>query len=308
MGRIFLLGVALCACGGAASPPRPPAPRPDPPDLTTFLPAGADWVVVARPKELWKAPETRRALRGSIGEADLALLARRTGVDLREVDEAVAAGYGPSVLWLARGGYDAREVRRLLRDRLRPVERDDPGRGLVGALLGRTVGLRRLGQRAIAFEDGGAVLDRIERGAGPIQPGGTLAGRLGPAPLILLRTGSLGLPVESGAGVLLSHVDRSGFSLEPAQGRLRVRVVLLGDLPSTAEENLRALVQSLGGSGLGRAFGADDAARRVGVTMTPAGAELELDFEPASVDTGVRTLFVSDLRALVSEQPNGSIE
>jgi hypothetical protein len=297
--RPLLLFAAIAGCGGRTGAPEHPKERRPPPALVTFLPPGADWILEARPKALWESEEVRRALAGSIGESDLVQYRARTGVDLRAVEEAIVCGYGQGSVWIARGGQDPHEVGKRLRDRLHPVERDDRRRGLGGVLFGRPVGLRRLGPRAVAFGDDAAdALAHLAPGRALDRNVAALAERLGDAPLVLLRLGPLDLPRDSGAGMLLSRIVRSGFALAPDAGALRVRVVLIGELPSSANENLRALVDSLGQSGLGRAFGADAAARRAGITVTPRGAEVEVVFDPAEVDTGVRTLFVEDLRGL----------
>ena len=157
----------LVACGGsAAAPEHAKPPRPAPP-LRSFLQPGAAWILEARPKELWSTPEVRRALAGSIVDADLVDYAGRTGVDLRQTEEAVAAGYGDGVVWIARGGHDPLDVTKRLRERLHPSEHDDARRGLAGLLQGRPVALRRLGKRAIAFgDDAQAPVEAIRREIG----------------------------------------------------------------------------------------------------------------------------------------------
>lgn len=118
---MVLLGTA---CGERPAP-LPPAPRqvalPDVivaqlTDLLTVV--DLSWLVLLRPRRLvetaWLEPAVGRVL----DDERLAVVAKATGVDLRQSPELAVAGYAGVTLQLVRHQHDHREVERHFRERL----------------------------------------------------------------------------------------------------------------------------------------------------------------------------------------------
>ncbi len=280
MGRRAWLCAALAAlpaCGGGGKPPLPPTPPPEPlhlDPLVDLVPsAGLEWLVVARPAELFRA--LRLPLNLLVPPSGLERLASYTGFDLRLADELLLASDGRSTLYLVRVAHDpalveARFIERLTDEPVRVREGSSVVRvsghagaahrsfaALGGSVVAFETGQPGLLRAAVAFARGRLKRARPALGAEPLA---SLARRLGDAPLRLYAVNPSRDAWPRGAHGLLQRALAAGLVASPSPEGLRLRGAALGtwdDPPSSALGRLEATLHDLGRSSLGRltAFG-----------------------------------------------------
>ncbi len=235
--------------------------------------AGLEWLLLARPAELFRA--LRLPLGLLVPPAGLDRLAAYTGFDLRLADELALASDGRSTLYLARVAHDPALVEARFRERLT----DEPPQAREGSSVVRVSGrageARRafadLGGSVVAFETGEPGLLRVAvafargrlkraRPALSAEPLASLARRLGDAPLRFFALNPARDPWPKGARGLLERALAAGLVASPAPEGLKVRGAAAGtwdNPPSSALGRLEATLRDLGRSSLGRltAFG-----------------------------------------------------
>ncbi|HEU4405116.1 MAG TPA: hypothetical protein VFS43_07485 [Polyangiaceae bacterium] len=253
----------------------PPPPPPEPlhlEPLADLVPsAGLEWLVLARPSELYRSPNLRLPLGLLVPPAGLERLADYTGFDLRLADELALASDGRSTLYLVRVAHDPALVEARFRERLT----DEPPGVREGSSVVRVSGsageARRsfaaLGGSVVAFETGQPGLLRAAiafargrlkraRPALSAEPLASLARRLGDAPLRLYAVNPAREPWPKGAHGLLERAIAAGLVAAPSpDGSLRVRGALAGtwdDPPSSALGRLEATLRDVGRSAIGR--------------------------------------------------------
>jgi hypothetical protein len=267
------LAASLPGCGGG-KPPLPPPPPPEPlhlAPLADLVPAaGLEWLVLARPAELYRTPSLRLPLGLLVPPSGLERLAAYTGFDLRLADELVLASDGRSTLSLVKVAHDPAVVEARFRERLT----DEPPRSREGSSVVRVSGAagtaRRsfaaLGGSVVAFESGEPGLlraavafarGRLKRARPALraEPLASLARRLGDAPLALYAINPPRAPWPRGAHGLLERAVAAGLVAAPSAEGLRLRGAAAGtwdDPPSAALGRLEATLRDLGRSSLGR--------------------------------------------------------
>ncbi len=308
-----LFAAMASGCGGAASAP---AARPQPRSLgalVTLTPADSTLLEVARPAELFASDATRRVVSAVLPPEQLDSFAERTGVDPRELTELVFAETPAGRVVLARGPFDAAFAVREAGERMAPIESsaERPVRR-VGLLGERRVDLAALDDGVVSWVEGtpqlaAAVLAAArrppERREHPLR--GTLLRDLrrgaGRAPLVVYAPQPLGLPLDSGVGVLLARERALAATMRPTDaGALDVGADMRGEFPPGAQDNFRALARSLAESDLGAALGARDALHTLRITAEETRVALHAELDPGLLASGLRALFVAELRELLA--------
>lgn len=318
-----LLSLLLAVgCGG----PQPAAPRPAPRplgELTTLLPADSTVVVVARPAELLANGATERVVRALFPFDQLDRFAQRSGVDPRSLDELVIAEHPAGRVVLARGPYDAPFAVREAGERMAPLESstEQPRVRRVGFLGNRRVDLTALSPHAVLWIEGApqlaaevlAAADRAEserRHALAISSAAALRRAAGDAPFALYALAPLGLPLDTGIGMLLARERALSAWARPSDGgALQIAVELHGEFPDGAGENFRALARSIGDTDLGAALGVPDAIPTLRIEAEPRRVRASAELDPGVLAVGLRTLLYAEMRELLGEgAPEGSTE
>ena len=318
LGLAFAVG-CLCACGGAP-PPVEAAEAPEPPsvgDLATLAPADATLVVLARPAELWADPSSRRVLLAVFDEAQLDAFSMRTGVDPRRLEELVIAVCPDGHVVIGRGPLDAPFAVREAGERMAPLEAsvDEPLVRRVGFPASGRVDLAAPAADTVIWIDGPP-----QRAAGILAAAtsaehtrehalaGTEATALraerAEAPLVALAPQPLDLPRDTGVGLLLARQTALAVEARPdVDGALRFGMELRGEFPPGAEENFQALAASIAESDLGAALGARDALPTLRIETEDTRVSLRATVASEILAAGLRTLFVAEMRELLSITP-----
>ncbi len=315
--RFALAFVLAVGCGSSRPPVEPPAPAGRPPvgALTTLIPADSRLVVVASPGALLASPETARVVRAVFSDEHLERFAERTGVDLRALTELVVGVHPEGRVAIARGPIDASMAVREAGERMAPVEAsaDEPVIRRVGFLGRGRIDASALDAETILHVDGpptlaAAVLEAAEQVAAERAdaftpcPVGDHAG----APLLLCAPHPLGLPPDSGIGLVLAREEMLVASVRPEAERLRVAADLLGEFPPGVQDNLRAFAESLAASDLGAALGVRDALPSLRVQAEDGHVAMSADLDPRVLAAGLRALLVAEIEELIEGPEPGS--
>ena len=290
------------------------------PELHLLVPDGATNVLVAKPRSLMTSQAVREVVGAVIAPELIDSFERRTGVDPTEVTQVVAAEYDRGFVLIARGPWPASDVVRAAELRMSTVEAssDEPFVRRLG-YLGRDL------RDVIALADdvvmvaGGvpdvvsAILVRATRGEWPEGRSAALAtADVAPlveqyraAPLQLYVPEPLELPEGFATSVLLARQRSLAATIVPEdEVTLGVAIALVGELPEGAEDNFRAMVESIGRSGLGAALGIAEAAETLSVQVDDESAVLRMRVRSSSLATGLRVLFVAQLEELLGGPPS----
>ena len=262
--------------------------------LAALLPGGASSVVITRPDELGRAAAVQAWVDLVLTEEALERIEVRTGIRPAQLTELVRADYGEDrIVWLVRGAGDVDALVRAAAMRMSTVQErgEEPLRrtGYIGnrrrtwvALADDTLlvagGHGEAEVAAIIAAAAGARRPRSEVGESPEdrdwsvdalpapKTGGYfLANTLAlyrahrAAPFLMLVPDALGLPLDTGVGMLLARQEQMAATIHPEGEGLVVQVVLTGEFPPGAEGNFRHLIEGVAASDLGRALGLADA-------------------------------------------------
>jgi hypothetical protein len=280
----------IAVAGGCATRPAPPlanaAPPPPPLHLTPLADlvpaAGLLWIVDVRPRALFSDASLIPALAEALPEGELDAAARaRGGLDLRAMDELVAAGYEETTLLLAHEVLDPAKIEAAFAGRVADVEGraidrggDDPR----GTLI-RTWGSRGRSTEAVVVfgrEAAGLALGKDTRlraaelfaeeklrkaqPAWRAAPLARMAELLGDAPVRAASPGPFEGAWSKGFGGLLAAATAAGVTARVENGAARVSVVLTGGWGARGPEaidKVRSCYMTLADSGLGRLVGLD---------------------------------------------------
>lgn len=282
--------------------------------LTTLVPLDAQVVVITSPEALLAAPPTERVVRAVFSDEHLDRFAERTGVDLRAVSELVVAGYPDGRVAIARGPFDAIMAVREAGERMAPVEArsDDPVIRRVGFLGRGRIDASALDEDTILHVDGPPHLAAdvlVAAGTVGEERGDALARCVleghADAPIVLCAPRPLGLPGDTGIGVLLAREETLVASVRPADGRLALRAEMRGEFPPGVDENLRAFVESVAHSDLGGALGIREALPTLQIEAEEGHVTLSASLDPGVVAAGLRALLVAEIEELVEGPTDG---
>ncbi len=140
-------------------------------------------------------------------------------------------------------------------------------------------------------------------------PVGALASGDGPrlaafharAPLHLYAPRPLGLPLDTGVGLLFARERAACVAVDPDEQHLNIWALVLGELPPGGEINLRQLIGSVASSDLGAALGIDGALGSLEIKVSDDHTRLAFRWPSDTLARGLRVLFVDELEALLDE-------
>jgi hypothetical protein len=309
-GVLLALAFVIAACGTKARPSEKPA-EPRLPPLLELLPPGPSPIVAVRPRALFAHEEARVLWTTLVEPSDEQKFVERTGVDPRALDELVVFEVGKGgYLLLARGPFKAKDVVLRAADRLalRDVEADEP--------VLRREGLSGSARYAYAMLDAHTLL--VAKGAVPMLVAEVLARRTdrslphpfqtpeaealyrsyAGAPCALFAPRPLELELGSGAALLLAEERALAATARPQPGAFRIEIDLRGEFPSGAEHNFRTLALNVAQSPLGHVLGLPDLERSLVVQRAATGVQLSFEWSAQRLASGLRALFLDDLRSL----------
>jgi len=270
-------------------------------------------MVLARPESLLAIEWLRTPLARLLRDDRLDMLARTTGIDLRQVPELVLASYrsGANAL-VVRHRRKQIEIERKFRERLTSeVTRSTEGHQLIG-LWGRIGlslrGFAAIGRDVVLFQYGG------DQRRGPARIALLYArGRLrsvpsaetlaaGEAPLKALLPGPFEGELARGARGLLAAAESVTATLAPSERRtLRLQVLLAGDYAShpDAKPFLEAAWSDLAKSDLGHLLGLHQPVAAPEVTVDASGLVLRAELDPEHLLRGLAAATVDNVREIM---------
>lgn len=335
--RASLAAFMVIGCGASAPPidePSGPEPTVIQGPLAALLPGGAASVIIARPDELAREPAVRTWVDRVLTAEALERIEIRTGIHPSELTELVRADYGEGrVLWLVRGAHDPEALVRAAEMRMSTVDEaaEEPLRrsGFIGtrrrtwavlagdsllvagghaeAEVAAILGAARRAERprsavAGAPEDQAWVVDGLPQ---PTTGGYFLANTNAlyqahrASPFLLLMPESLGLPIETGIGMLLARQEQLAATLDPEGDDLRLKVTLTGEFPPGAEGNFRQLFGNVAGSDLGHALGLSAARDTFSVQEQEGAIRAEVRWPSSGLVRGMELLVAEEPWALI---------
>ncbi len=315
---VALAAALLVACGGdgersaRTDTPRPTSPAIGP--LPFLIPEGAEVVVTARPAELMEAPATRTVVDAVFDADQRDAFARRTGVEPHEVEELVVAEYEDGFAIIARGPWSARDVVLATESRMSSVEvrADAPFVRRMGFLGAERRDVTAIADHVVLFTSAlpdvtATILSRVRNGRFPQGHAAlatpdlrALVERHASAPLALYVPAPLALPPELGIGMLLARQRALAAVATPAgPPDVAIGVQLVGEFPSTAQENFETLITSVAEQDLGAALGMREALPTLTVRVGENSVLMGLELRAESLSLGLRTLFGGEIAELL---------
>lgn len=324
------LGLILPACGGA---PEPPPRRPEPPlpplataDLARLLPAaGLRWIVLVRPREIAAIPWLIPSIARVAPEPNLDRYAAATGLDLRQIPEAVVASYeGGVTFYLARHGGDAAmqaSIERLFRQRITGRARRAQDRADLIRISGDIgVGphaLVLIGRDVVGLQDGGSptrgparvaslyALGKLRRAPTALaaDPLPALVARFGPAPARAFALGPFEGELARGARGLLAGATALGAAARPsAREKIALALAVAGDFSTSgpaASEELLAAWAELSLSSFGHLLGLDVPVAPPLATHAPDAVALAVELDPDRLARGIAAATSADIEEIM---------
>jgi hypothetical protein len=309
----LLAWFGAAACGGsrgvvAPEPTQEPALALEP--IVDLVPAaGLVWLVEARPRDLLASPVLATAIATLVPADRFDTFARRHGaVDLRQASQIAVAGYGRSILGLARVQIEPYRVESAFAARATIVEGRAAERGVsrlwgrVGdqgeqvAVFGRSgVGVERGAfgplRAAIYFAEGKLKRARPSLRAEPLAAAEKL---VGDSPLRWFAPGPFEGEWAAGLGGLLRATTAVAATLRaPAEGMagtIAIRIVLTGAWGSDAQaaaDRLAASFRVLASDPLGRLTGVDHPIDGPRVTGDAGALQLDVVVDPVALSRGL---------------------
>lgn len=247
----------------------PPRPLPDP---IALLPAGAETLLVLRPRILFTDSAMRPVADALLPPDRRDAIERRRGVRVADLERLLIADYGEAgFIAIAVGVNQAPQVVQAIALGMNTVEfrSDEPMVRRTGYLGTQRRDVVALDDHTLLFAGtrGPLVAALLERARGGDWPTGITAAAAQPTlhalmdetddePLMVYVPRPLGLDPATGPGLLLSRQTGLALTLvSVAPDAVRVKVTIHGELPPSANENFRQWVESIGQSSLGAIVG-----------------------------------------------------
>jgi hypothetical protein len=278
------------------------------------------WLLLGRPEELAREQDVVRSLSRVLPADKLDAFARTTGVDLRKVPHALAAGFDYSTLYSAEVPGSHASILRLFADRLHeaPVVRH-PEAALTW-ISGTSAGLP---ETLLSFDAHWVVVSlgdptparvaeafarrRLKKSPAALH-GSALAqlpDDLVAAPLAFFAPGPFTDQWAAGLHGLLRDAVAVGMAARPIdRGRIRLRVVVAGDFASRgATAALSTAWEDLAKSDLGRLLRLDEPATPPQTSVTARAVELDVDLELRPIADGLYAAVASDVWTMMGTAP-----
>ena len=307
--------VLMSACAG---PQTPSATAPAPPPLhqgplTDFVAsAGLRWLLVGSPKHVAENPAFREAVSVLFPGDRVDGFAAGSGVDLRNVESALIAGFDFGTLYAVEpsAGSAPRIVARF-RERIVSGEQRHPSHPLVERITG-VIGttpetLVRVEQRLIAVAVGdptpARVVEAFARKKLPRSPTalrGAALSTLAPPPAGSVATfyapGPFSGEWARGARGLLADTLALSISVVPLDaGRARFVVQIAGDFPPSGIADLTRAVSDLAQSPMGKLLGLDQFATPPLLRERANSLWLEAELKLGPIARGLRAAVSADV-------------
>lgn len=276
----------------------------------TLIPEETRVVVMVRPAALLAAEPTARVVRAVFSDEQLDRFRMRTGVDPRTLEELVIGIHPDGHVVLVRGPIDAVFVVREAGERMAPLESstDEPRARRAGFLGPRRTELAALGDDTLMWVEGtpqlaAAVLaaaDRPEAGRNPALA--ELSASLEEhrdAPLIVAVPHPLGLPVDTGIGMLLAREETMVVILRAEDDGLRLEAELRGEFPPDSQSNFRTFVESVAETDLGAALALEEALPSLRIQAAEDYVRLTVRVAPGALARGLRILLVAEIEEML---------
>lgn len=325
----LMLGMFAELAIGCASTPPPEVPKLPPlalgklTDLCTS--AGLAWIVLVKPRDIAQIPWLIPDLGIFASEKNLDTFAGDTGLDLRQIPEAVLARFDDSLggadLQLVRHHGDPKLPQQLFAKRLtkEPVvaaERPDLVR-ISGTIGTKQHAFARLGDEIVAFQEGGSIEkgplriaalyaeEKIKKTprALEMEPLKSLAARFGNAPVIGLAKGPFDDEWKMAAGGLLEAATAVGGAARPtAREHLGLALAIASDFNTSgdaASETLMAAWQDFAETQMGRLLGLADPIEGPLPTHTSDVVALSLEVDAHRFAEGLHALVSEDVDAIM---------
>jgi hypothetical protein len=270
-------------------------------------------MVVGRPRELARNASLAPALSLLLPRERLDAFEHGSGVDLRNVDHGLVAGFDFATLYVVEPN-DSATMEERFRARLvsEPVEaRPHPELVRVTGLVGQTPHtLVRVESRLVAVSVGSALPARVVelfarkklQKSPPALAGSalsTLPADLERAPLRFYAPGPFGGEWTSGARGLLSAALALAVVAKPLDGgKLQVRILVTGDWERSGTDGASALLaawEDLAASGTGRLVGLNEPASPPRIDVQPQRLELSVELDALTLARGLRAAVEADV-------------
>ena len=284
------LGALVALAAGCATSAKPPieVATPLPPLVThpvdaLLAAAGLRWVVLVEPRTIASTPWLIPEIGSIVPEENFDRFEASSGLDLRQLPEAVVASYDEgelaSLIYLARHRSQPRALERALRTRItaeaeRAVDRPDVIR-VTGKIGVGSIAMAVVGPDLVGYQVGGNTKRgpvriaslyaqgalRRSPSAFAVDPLRSLSAHLGSAPLRAFAVGPFEGELQRGLGGLLAGATAVGGVMKPtAREGLALTFAASGDFTSSgaeAESALLAAWNELAGTAFGKLYGLD---------------------------------------------------
>jgi hypothetical protein len=322
--------VAACSLSSACAPHRgaaPPTQPAEPPlhegPLTDFVPAaGLRWMIVARLAELAHTPALAPAIELLFPGPRLAGFAISTGIDLRTVSVALAAGFDYSTLYVAesRDAAEGELVESRFADRLaggaRLTAPQPSVRRLSGVLGVVPQTLVRVRGHLVAVSVGDPTPARVVElyargllGRSPTALRGSalsmLPASLSDAPLSFYAPGPFTAEWAAGARGLLGAAVALGVTARVEGESVSIQVFITGRFESMDAERLGSAWADLADSSMGKLLGLDGPENPPQTSATPDQLSLQVRLPVMPLASGLRAAVAADVWEMLEVPPPG---
>jgi hypothetical protein len=281
--------------------------------LTDYVPAaGLRWMLLGSPRRIAQSRVLAEALTLLLPPERLNAFAEGSGVDLRQVESGVIAGFDLGTLYLVtppRGASSS--IVALFRERIISGEHHQfphPELERVYGIIGTTPELLvRANEHLIAVATRDPTLGRVVeafarsrlKSSPPALRGAALSTLSSPpkdAVATFYAPGPFAGEWARGARGLLANALSLRISLVPIPpDRARFSVELAGDFPASGADDLAEAFRDLGTSPLGKLLGLDQEETPPSVHERAQRLLLEADLKVAPIARGLRAAVVSDV-------------
>ena len=311
------VAVALLAAGCGTPAPSPPQ-KPAPPalhqgPLSDYVPAaGLRWMLTGSPRAISENAAFREGLALLLPPERLNAFAEGSGVDLRQVQSGLIAGFDLGTLYmLTPPPGSSASIVALFRNRIVGGEHHQfphPELERVYGVIGTTPEfLVRAGEQWIAIATHDLTLGRIveafARGklkSSPSALRGAALSTLSPPPNAAVATfyapGPFSGEWARGARGLLANALAARISLVPLPPEhARFVIELTGEFPPSGVDDLTEAFRDLESSPFGKLLALDEQDTPPRVHERPERLTLEVDLKVAPIARGLRAAVVSDV-------------
>lgn len=324
VGRVAFGCALLLGCGHASTPVAPTKAQPAPlhfGPLTDYVPAaGLRWMLLGNPRSIAQNPVFRDSLGLLLPPERLDAFAEGSGVDLRQVENGLIAGFDLGTLYLVQPPRGASShVVALFRERIVSGEHHQfphPELERVYGIIGTTPELLlRANDHFIAVATHDPTLGRVVeafarsrlKSSPPALRGAALSTLSSPpadAVATFYAPGPFAGEWARGARGLLANALSARISLVPVPpDRVRFSVELAGDFPPSGADDLAQAFRDLGTSPLGKLLGLDQEDTPPSVHERAQRLVLDADLKVAPIARGLRAAVVSDVWEIMQLAP-----